>query len=120
MRQRTIHAELRPPASTRNVGTRQWPGDARSVRARPTSLRRCSLFTHRYANPSLASHLFGDVVAGVDVPDHAHGRVIGEHALDLAPGQLGAVRHAPLAGVDGATHPDAAAVMDRDPCRAGR
>ena len=52
---------------------------------------------------------------GVDVPDHPGARVVGEHPLQLARGQLGPVGDGHLPGVDGAADADAAAVVDAHP-----
>ncbi len=69
--------------------------------------------------PRCAATSRGLLVAGVHVPDHAHPRVVGEHPLQLLPGQRGAVGHAHLAGVDGPADADPAAVVDAHPGRAG-
>ncbi len=52
------------------------------------------------------------------MPDHARARVVGQHPLQLLRGQLAAVGHADLAGVDRAADADAAAVVDAHPGRA--
>ena len=46
---------------------------------------------HRDPYAALVGHLDRAVVARVDVADHAHAGVVGEHPLDLLRGQVGAV-----------------------------
>ncbi len=70
--------------------------------------------------PRSAATVGGVLVAGVDVADHAHARVVGQHPRELLRGQFGAVGDGDLAGVDGAAHPDPAAVVNRHPRRARR
>src|SRR5215475_12458906 len=72
---------------------------------------------HGDADVALGGDVAGPLVAGVDMPDHAHARVVGQNPLELLRGQRRAVGHADLAGVDGAADADTAAVMDRDPGR---
>jgi len=59
-------------------------------------------------------------VAGVDVPQHAEARVVGQHPLDLLPGQRRTVRHAHLPRVQRAADADPAAVVERHPRRPRR
>jgi hypothetical protein len=54
---------------------------------------------HRHHDAALGGHLGSPVVAGVDVPDHTHCRVVGEHPLDLPGGEPGAVADDDLAGL---------------------
>ena len=43
--------------------------------------------------------LFGPFVAGVDVSDHAHPRIVGQPSFDLLPSQRRTVGDGDLAGV---------------------
>ena len=70
---------------------------------------------HRDRDAALVGHFDRPVVAGVDVADHAHARIVGEHPLELLGGEVGAVGDADLAGVDRAADADAAAVVDAHP-----
>src|SRR6478752_6618574 len=79
-----------------------------------------SALLHRDADTAVGGHLIGPLVAGVDVPDDAHAGVVGQHPGQLLGGQRGAVGQRHLAGVQGATDADPAAVVDGHPGRAGR
>src|SRR5690606_15203641 len=76
--------------------------------------------THGDAHAAAVGHRLRDVVPGVDVPDHAHAGVVGQHAPDLLARQRGAVGDRDLPGVEGAAHADAAAVVQGHPGGAGR
>src|SRR5207247_9463293 len=57
-------------------------------------------------------------IAGVDVTRDTKARIGGQDAAQPSVGLLGPVGYADLARVDRLAHPDAAAVVDRDPARA--
>ena len=86
-----------PPTACPLVAKRRRPGlgAARTSRwvsaARTATTRVGSALLHRDPHAALGGDLGGPVVAGVDVPDHAHARVVGQHPLDLLRGQVGAV-----------------------------
>ena len=102
---------LHPPTVKATLSTDPVGNTARAGAPRPSAVS--PLHGNPYA--ALGGHLAGAVVARVDVPDDAHAGVVGEHPLDLLGRERRAVRDAHLAGVDRATHADAAAVVDRDP-----
>src|SRR6185437_6014625 len=56
---------------------------------------------HWYRDVAVRGDLGRAIVAGVDVADHPHGRVVGEHPLELLGGERGAVGDSHLPGVDG-------------------
>src|SRR4051794_5697999 len=86
--------------------------------ARDAWLEPWSALAHGDADTLLAGSPLGDVVAGVDVPDDAHRRVVGQDTGELLGGELGAVREGHLAGVQRAADSDTTAVVDRHPARA--
>src|SRR5699024_11509044 len=53
-------------------------------------------------------------VTGVDVAQDPGGRVVGQDPVEFGGGQVGAVGDADLTGVQGTSHPDPAAMVDRD------
>ena len=75
---------------------------------------------HRNVQVQAVGRRSGLRVAGIDMPDHPHRGVVGQHALQFGSSQLGAVGHRHLAGVDGPADTDAAAVVDGHPARPGR
>src|SRR5699024_10022448 len=75
------------------------------------------LGNHRHALTAFTGDFSGAVVAGVDVADDAHARVIREQARQFLGGQFGAVGHRDLSGVDGAADADATTVVDGHPGR---
>src|SRR4051794_27634452 len=85
------------------------PADGAAARSESRSV------PHRNAYAALLRHLHRAVVARVDVADDAHAGVVGEHPLDLLRGEVGAVGDTDLARVQGAAHPDAAAVVEGHP-----
>src|SRR6185436_2691955 len=70
---------------------------------------------HRHADSPVASDGGGFGVAGVGVADDAGAGIVAQHQGQPEGGVVGAVGHNLGAGVDGAAHADAAAVVDGDP-----
>src|SRR5699024_12636890 len=70
---------------------------------------------HRHALTAGAGDFGGTIVTGVAVADDAHARVVGEQAGELLRGEVGAVGHGDLTGVDGAADADAAAMVEGHP-----
>ena len=66
---------------------------------------------HGDSNTPLGSDRAGVLVAGIDVPDDAHARIVDEHPFELLRRQLRPVGHTHLARVDGTAHPDATIVV---------
>ena len=140
-----VHAARRSPAprnhsrstasgarSRRSGGSRRCRRPGRSARGRPTSASNGSRRARREwpcvsppssgrGRPARSATSRGQVVAGVDVPDDAHRRVVGEHPLELLRGQRRCRRRrmtwpAWMRPADA----DAAAVVDGHPGGAGR
>ena len=83
---------------------------------RPEGVERRHAFSRiGNSHAALGGDLGGVFVAGVDVADHAHAGVVGQHPREFLRGQFGAVGDGHLAGVDGAADPDPAAVVNRHP-----
>ena len=57
-------------------------------------------------------------VPRVDVPDHAHARVVGQHAGNARGGFIGALANNDHPGMLGVAHADPAAMIQRYPGRA--
>src|SRR5690606_25887806 len=79
-----------------------------------------SRLAHGNAKPVLRGDLLGTLVARVDVSDHTHTRVVGEHSFELLGRERCPVRDRDLSSVDGAADADASAVVDGDPGRPAR
>ena len=93
-RRGTTRAARRPRGSRRTGGSRRCRRPGRPARGRPTSGRSPRVLEghvlalrHRHADAALLGDLAAQVVAGVDVPDHAGGRVVAQHPLQLLRGQ---------------------------------
>src|SRR5215468_5752985 len=89
-----VHAYRRYPAP---AGPSKWRlgalpigvNDAHSAANRSTALTALVMGTplaHRYPYRRPVGDRLGDLVPGIDVPDHAHTGIVGEHALDLLAG----------------------------------
>src|SRR3954454_3619648 len=74
---------------------------------------------HRDGDATLPRDLDGPLVACVDVAEDAHRRVRGQDPAELLGGEVGAVGDDDHPGMLAIADPDAAAVVDRDPRRAG-
>ena len=77
-----------PPAAARCRGRRRVPR-APPLVAPPHAVSRLAaqVLLHRDPDAALGGRPRRASVAGVDVPDHAHARVVGQHPLDLLRGQ---------------------------------
>ena len=78
-----------------------------------------SSLEHRDVHAALARDLDGAFVAGIHVAHHAHARIGGQDALQLARGQLGAVGDDDHARVLAVADARAATVVDAHPGRPG-
>ena len=70
---------------------------------------------HRDPDATLSRNLLGPLIAGVDVPDYPHARIVGQYTDQFLRGQFGAIGKRHLAGVDGTADAYPAAMVDGHP-----